>query len=123
MLAKLRNWFAATWEKHPRQTCYEFDGETITASGPFAGRVSVRIEDIHEIGIETTDEGPFVEDVFWLINRETDELRIPQGSLVFTTLMERFRTLEGFDWKPFGQAMACTDCCYFLCWKRGASSQ
>jgi hypothetical protein len=118
MLAKLRNWFEKRSPNHLRQTRYDFDGESITADGPLARRVSVRLQDIYEIGVETTDAGPFVEDVFWLINRGTDDLRIPQESPVFKVLMERFGTLEGFDWKPFTEAMACTDCRYFLCWKR-----
>jgi hypothetical protein len=118
MLTKLRNWFERKSPNHLRQACYEFDGETITVDGPFARRVSVRVQDIHEIGVETTDTGPFIEDVFWLINRETDGLRIPQGSPVFKALMERFESLEGFDWEPFVEAMACPDCRYFLCWRR-----
>ena len=118
MFAQLRNWFERKSPNHLRQTRYEFDGETIMADGPFARRISVKLQDIHEIGIETTDAGPFVEDVFWLINRDTDGLRIPQQSPVFQALMENFGALQGFDWQPFTQAMSCTDCRYFLCWRR-----
>ena len=78
----------------------------------------MRVEDIREIGVETTDAGPFVDDAFWLINRDTDSLRIPQDSPVFKELMDYFGSLPGFDWKPFTEAMSCTDCHYFLCWRR-----
>lgn len=102
------------WINHGRQRT----ALPITANGPLARKISVRVEDIKEIGVETTDTGPFVEDVFWLINRETDGLRIPQGSPVFEALMDYFGSLQGFDWKPFTEAMGCTNCRYFLCWRR-----
>lgn len=120
MFAKLRNWFESKSPNHRRQTRHEFDGQTITADGPLARRVSVRVADIHEIGIETTDTGPFDEDVFWLINRDTDALRIPQESPVFKALMDQFGSLEGFDLQPLIQAMACAENRYFLCWKKAS---
>ena len=48
-----------------------------------------------EIGVETTDTGPFVENIFWLINRD---FRIPQESPAFKELMDYFGSLERFDW-------------------------
>jgi hypothetical protein len=122
MFKKLRTWFEKQSPNHRRHIRYAFDGQTITADGPLAQRVSVRVEDIHEIGIETTETGPFVEDVFWLINRDTDGLRVPQESPVFETLMKHFGSLEGFNWEPFADAMACTDCRYFICWRRANRS-
>ena len=101
-----------------RQIRFSFDGHTHIVDGPLTQRTSVRVEDIGEIGVETTDSGPFVEDVFWLINRDTDGLRIPQDSPVFKELMDTFGSFRGFDWHPFFDAMACTDRRYFLCWRR-----
>jgi hypothetical protein len=119
LFANLQNWFEKRKsQNHLRQISFSFDGRIITADGPFARRTSVRIEDIREIGIETTDAGPFVEDVFWLINRNTEGLRIPQDSTVFNRLVDYFESFEGFDWEPFTKAMASTDNRYFLCWKR-----
>lgn len=118
MFGRIRNWLEKKSPNPLRQTRCAFDGDTITADGPFARRVSIRVQDIHEIGIKTTDAGPFVEDVFWLINRDAEALHIPQQSPVFKVLMDRFGSLEGFDWPSFTEAMACTDCRYFLCWRR-----
>jgi hypothetical protein len=118
MFAKLLNWFTKKSPDHTQEVRFSYDGNTITAEGPLAGRTSVRIEDIREIGVETTDTGPFVEDVFWVINRDTDALRIPQDSPVFKELMDAFGSFEGFNWEPFTEAMACTDRRYFLCWRR-----
>jgi hypothetical protein len=122
MLTELKDWFAKRSPNHARHTRFSFDGHTFAADGPFARRISVRIEDVQEIGIETTDRGPFIEDLFWLINRDTDDLRIPQDSPVFATLMDYFGKWEGFDWQPFTEAMACAECRYFLCWKRSDKS-
>ena len=85
-------------------------------------KVKDSFEDIYEIGVVTTDVGPFAEDVFWLIDKDTDGLRIPQMSPVFKALMDYFGSLEDFDWRPFNDAMCCTDCHYFLCWKRASQT-
>ena len=122
MFAKLRDWLEKKSPNHARQTRFSFDGTTITAEGPFARRVSVKLDDIREIGIETTDRGPFVEDVFWLINRDTDALRIPQDSPIFQALMDIFGKWDGFDWGPFIKAMSCAENQYFLCWRRASKS-
>lgn len=113
----LARWLGIRPLKHPR-TSYTFDGTTLTAHGFLTRPSSLRIEEIQEIGIETTDTGPFVEDVFWLLNRETDPFRIPQESPVFQALMARFESFENFDWKSFTDAMACTESHYFLCSRR-----
>jgi len=118
MLAKIQSWFARKSPNHARQIRFAFDGHTISADGPFARKSFVRVEDIREIGIETTNAGPFLEDVFWLINREADCVRIPQDSPVFKVLMDYFGSFEGFDWRPFTGAMSCTDPRYFLCWQK-----
>ena len=122
MFAKLRDWIVRKSPIHARWTRYSFDSHTITGDGPLGRKISVRVEDICEIGIETNDAGPFQEDVFWLINRETDGLRIPHESPVFSALMDYFRSFEGFDWQPCTDAMSCTDCRFFLCWRRADES-
>lgn len=42
---------------HARWTRYSFDGHTITGDGPVGRKISVRVEDICEIGVETNDAG------------------------------------------------------------------
>ncbi|MEY2430254.1 MAG: hypothetical protein QOJ40_3139 [Verrucomicrobiota bacterium] len=100
------------------RTNYFFDGQTITVKRPFGKPISVAIEDLDEIGIETTDQGPFVEDVFWILKREGMRIRLGEPHPVFKKLMDRFSSLEDFDWRPFTEAMTCTDNRYFLCWRR-----
>ena len=121
LIARFQNWFARKSPKHLRHVRFSFDGQTITAEGPFAKKVFLRLRDIDEIGIETSDTGPIIEDLFWLINRDSDALRIPQDSPVFRQLMDHFGTFPGFNWQPFIDAMSCTDQHYFQCWRKRAS--
>ncbi len=100
------------------RTNYWLDGQTLTVKRPFTRPFSVRLEEFDEIGVETTDQGPFVEDVFWILKRGDMRLRIGDPHPVFKMLMDRLGSLEGFDWRPFIEAQSCTDNRYFLCWRR-----
>lgn len=104
------------------RTNYWLAGQTLFIKRPLMRPMSVRIEELDEIGVETTDQGPFVEDVFWILKRGRMRIRIGAPHSIFETLMERFGSLEGFDWRPFIEAQSCTDNRYFLCWKRVCSS-
>ena len=118
IFSNVQRWFEGRAPNHLRQNCFS----EISATGPLARRTSVGVENIHEVGIETTDTGPFVEDVFWLINRDTDAVRIPQQSPAFQQLMDYFGSFDGFDWKQVADAMCCTDCRYLPCWKSSEAS-
>lgn len=96
---------------------YWLEGDIFTFKRPFCRPVSLRIDEFDEIGVETTDHGPFVEDVFWILKRGDVRLRIGGPHPLFKTLMDRFGSLEGFDWRPFAEAQSCTDNRYFLCWR------
>src|SRR5580700_5388174 len=83
------------------RTNYWLDGRNIIVNRPFSRGVSVRLDDFDEIGVETTDQGPFVEDVFWILKRGETRIRIGEPHPVFKKFMDRFGSLEGFDWRPF----------------------
>ena len=100
------------------RTTYWLDGPSLVVKRPFRKPVFIRIDELDEIGVETTDQGPFMEDVFWNLKHGDMRIRIPDPHPVFRQLMNRFDSLEGFDWKPFAEAMTCADNHYFLCWKR-----
>src|SRR4051812_19960046 len=91
------------------RTNYWLQGRTIIIKRPFTSSVAIRIDDLDEIGIETTDQGPFVEDVFWILKQGTMRIRIGEPHPIFQKLTERFGSLEGFDCRPFIEAMSCTD--------------
>jgi hypothetical protein len=100
------------------RTNYWLDGKTLTVKRPFSKSASVKIDDLDEIGVETTDQGPFVEDVFWILKKGKMCIRIGEPHPVFKMLMDAFGSLEGFDWRPFVEAQSCTDNRYFMCWRR-----
>jgi hypothetical protein len=97
------------------RTEYSFDGATIRAHDPLGSDQSIAVSQIKDVGVETNCLGPFVEDVFWLINRETDPIRIPQCSPVFAALMKHFESFEGFDWDAFARSMSSTEDAFFPC--------
>ena len=100
------------------RTKYGFDGRTLTVKQWLRKAIVLQIAELDEIGIETTDQGPFVEDVFWILTNGEKHVRIPDMHPIFETLRGRFESLEGFDWSPFIEAMGCNDNRYFSCWKR-----
>jgi hypothetical protein len=105
---------------HERSTD-SLDGDLLRACDPLRKVQSIDLSKITEVGIETNSLGPFVEDVFWSITDGFQVIQIPQCSPIFPELLERFKSLDGFDWDSFGRSMSCTDDAYFLCWSRVAS--
>lgn len=103
------------------RTNYWLNGRTLTVKRPLRKPFAVRIDELDEIGIETTDQGPLVEDVFWILKRGDMRIRIGQPHPIFKVLMDRFGSLDGFNWQPFIEAMVCTENRYFLCLRRQPS--
>jgi len=124
MPSNLEDWFAKLFFKplvmltHGLQVNYSFDGRIVGVKSPLGRKVELNIDELDEIGIETTDRGPFVEDVFWALKQGPVKILVPQSHPIFGELTKRFGSLEGFDWRPMIEAMGCTDNHYFLCWKK-----
>jgi hypothetical protein len=100
------------------RTDFSVDGQNIIIKRPFSRNMSVRFDELDEIGVETTDQGPFVEDVILILRRGDMRFRIGGPCSVFVAFMQRFDSLENFDWRPFIEAQGCTDNRYFSCWRR-----
>jgi hypothetical protein len=76
-------------------------------------------EELVEIRIETSDQGPFVEDVEWvLVFADGGEARFPQGAVDLARLQE----LPGFDNDAVIGAMQCTDNRTFVVWRKARRS-
>jgi hypothetical protein len=84
------------------------------------GRIEeVAWEDLIEVQIVTTDEGPFVDDVFFLlIGRDRTGCAVPQGASGSEPLLERLQALPDFDNGQVIEAMTCTENRRFVCWKK-----
>jgi hypothetical protein len=83
---------------------------------------SVNWDDIQAVYVATTNEGPFVEDVFFVLATGDLEFVVPQEADGTNELVDRLAKLPGFDSDAFGRAMCCTENHSFLCWKRGENA-
>jgi hypothetical protein len=78
---------------------------------------SVRWDELTEIRIATTTDGPFSEDLFWMLfgpDRSTG-VALP-GSYVDDALLRQFQALPGFDNDQVIAAVGSTRKAQFLVW-------
>jgi hypothetical protein len=116
MLKKL----AEFWDRisNPPVDTVAFDEEGVTRTMA-SGRIEhVRWDHLVEIEIVTTDEGPFVEDVFWLLSAgDGTGCAVPQGAVGSDALLARLQQLPGFDNGAVIDAMTCVENARFVCWR------
>jgi hypothetical protein len=95
----------------------ELTGTGVTYYQPDAEPRTVRWDALRAVLIETTDQGPFVEDVWWILIDNEGHCIIPQevGS---EKLLERLQQLPGFDNDAVIAAMGSVDNKIFVCWQR-----
>lgn len=98
--------------------------DTVVFRGPKGREESIRLDELSEVSIVTTDEGPYRDDVFFLLARLDPEsgLAIPQSAEGCSELLARLQQLPGFDNQAVIQAMGSTTEAKFVCWKRPAES-
>jgi hypothetical protein len=81
----------------------------------------VRWDELVEVGILTTDEGPFGEDVFWILIGAggAHGCAAPQGARGSEDLLKAFQErLPGFDNEAVIRAMGSTSNDRFVCWRK-----
>jgi hypothetical protein len=95
-----------------------FDDTAVRRVSP-EGRVEqVTWENLAEVRIVTTGEGPFSEDVYWLlVGSDGTGVAVPSSSAT-DELVERLQALPGFDNEEMIRAMGSTDEGHFTCWQR-----
>jgi hypothetical protein len=107
---------------HPSQTAtVTFDnvGVTFRESGGRAHQLNW--DDLVAIKIVTTDSGPFLEDVFYVLQGARSELVIPQMAEGCLALSTRLGDLPNFDHESEIRAMSCTLNANFPVWRRESS--
>lgn len=79
---------------------------------------SLRWDELTQVTIMTTDEGPFVEDFFWLLRGEDDDhgIVVGLGLAQQVDLLGRLGRLPGFDFMASVEATGSTQHGYFHCW-------
>jgi hypothetical protein len=75
-------------------------------------------DDLRAVLIETTDEGPFVEDVWWILIDSDGHCIIPQGAEPEGELLGRLQQLPGFNNDAVIAAMGSVENQQFVCWQR-----
>lgn len=104
-----------------------FDDERITVTYGNGETRSVRWADLTMVGIRTTDEGPFLPDVFWGLHAGASEPAVvyaqgATGEREFMSAMQQ--RLAGFDNEELINAMCCADNDFFVIWcKQPGSTQ
>jgi hypothetical protein len=118
------NWFKRIFVRSrplvsPRLGWIEFDSELVRFHHPDGEIQQIRWDELDEVGIVTTDEGPFVEDVFFmLLSNDQKGCAIPQGAEGNEALLSRLQMLPNFDNGALIDAMGCTSNQNFRLWKK-----
>jgi hypothetical protein len=83
---------------------------------------SVSWDDLKLVGIETTDEGPYLPDVFWYLVGEQGGCLVPLGATGENAMIERLQALPGFDNEALIEAMSSSSNRKFVCWQKNAAT-
>ena len=76
-------------------------------------------KDLVEVQIVTTDQGPWVDDVFYLlIGADGTGCVVPQEDPASAALLTRLQALPDFDNDKVIEAMSCSENARFVCWKK-----
>ncbi len=95
-----------------------FDDMAVSYTPPDGAARRLAWADLQAVEIVTTSDGPFAEDVFWVLLSDGPPFVIPQSADRSGVLLKRLRELPGFDNLAFIVAMGSGDDARFLCWKR-----
>lgn len=118
LIRRLKTVFQSPDRDRPRAVV-AVDDEGVTCSRPGGPAESIRWDELHEVVIVTTDEGPFVEDVFFVLSDAgAARCTIADEADGFPALLGRLQALPGFDNRAVIAAMGSADNARFPCWKR-----
>ena len=105
--------------RHAPRPLVTFDEVGVRRCVPRGEDEYVRWDDLQAVTIVTTDEGPWVEDVYWLLAGAGGRgCAIANGAMP-PDLLARLQELEGFDHRAVIDAMGSCDDASFSCWRRG----
>ena len=93
-----------------------FDESCIWVESPDNDTRSLSWSDLIGVAVETTDQGLFVEDVYWLLATKDEVAVYPDCAEGAKELLERLQELPDFNNGRLIEAMACTTSRVFLLW-------
>lgn len=107
-----------------KRTCVKFDEQTIVCHYSNGRTEAIRWTDLREVSIRTTDDGPFVDDLFWILKSAAADCIVPSEAVGVQELLIRLQQLPGFDHQAVIRAATTTEDATFLCWQKpDATSQ
>jgi hypothetical protein len=99
-----------------------FDTDSLWCQPHDSTEQSLGWSELTGVSIETTDEGPFEADFFWVLRAEDGRtIRFPGGATGARELLARFQQLPGFDHEAVIAAAASTQQRIFDCWQSGTA--
>jgi hypothetical protein len=98
----------------------EFD---VSCARPDGNTESVAWDDLRQVEVVTTDQGPFRPDVFWVLHGSSTGCVVPQGATGEPELLVRLQQLPGFRNRAVIDAMCSADNRRFLCWEKAGGAE
>ena len=101
-----------------RNETVEFDEIKITRTMRDGKQETLQWSELREIAIITTDEGPFVDDVFWVLSGTDTGCLVPSEADGAKELLMYLQKLPGFNNEAVIHAMGSTENAKFVCWSK-----
>lgn len=104
--------------RQPEKETVTFDAEEVVRTMRNGRQERVRWDDLVEVGIVTTDEGPWLDDFYWLLLGTNGGCAVPSEADGSQELLARLQSLPGFDNEAVVRASCCTENANFVAWRR-----
>ncbi len=113
-------WLKSFWKRkdEPSRKTLNVDENGVACHWTDRAVDIVSWDDLVQVEIRTTDDGPFIDDVYFVLRGSESVCVVPSETEGFGGLLERLQRLPGFDNEAVIRAMTCTDNAVFLCWRR-----
>lgn len=96
-----------------------FDGENLYLDLLETGKHTLNIKDIIGIKIITTDQGPFMNDLFlYITDNKGNVFEIESEMPTFERIHKVFEKIPGFDYNAFIASMSSVENNEFICYKK-----
>ena len=85
---------------------------------PLFGRIkTIPWKDLIRVEVQTTDQGPFLEDLFYVLVAKRQSVRISEDEAAYCSLMTHFKNLKDFNFDAIVSASSCVENRTYLCWQ------
>jgi hypothetical protein len=117
-------WLRSLWRRKPKtpKATVSFDERLVTCRRPNGVTEELTWDELVLVEIVTTDEGPFVDDIFYCLYGEQRGCVVPSEAEGCSELVERLTKLPGFNHQAVIDAMCCASNARFPAWQRDPAS-